>query len=196
MSPQSTILLAAVITEGLLIVVSYLVMGLWDLPLTWGASFFNVAVGALAVAPPMVLNETLWRAFGPQPQSVYGQFIREIVIPLCKQVQATTAIALSILSGFGEELFFRGVLHEWTTSHLGLIASAILTSFLFSYVHFIGQVKRFGKLLPLYAVMGLYLWFVCIITGSLVAAVVAHGLYNFSAILITRRRIAVEARAR
>jgi membrane protease YdiL (CAAX protease family) len=195
MAPQTTILLAALVTEGLLVIVSYVAIGLWDLPLTWGLSASSIAVGVAAVIPPVLLNELLWRVYGTRPGSVYGKFIREVILPLCKQVQRPTAVALAILSGFGEELFFRGVLHELTATNFGLLASAIITSILFAYVHFIGQVRRFGKLLPLYTGMGLYLWTVCIVSHSLIAAIVAHSLYNFTAIAITRHRLSIERRA-
>jgi membrane protease YdiL (CAAX protease family) len=86
---------------------------------------------------------------------------------------------LAILSGFGEELFFRGVFNGLLSSTVGLLPAALLSSFLFAYVHFIGQVKRFGGLLPLYTLVGLYLWLIHLYHGSLLMVMITHGVYNF-----------------
>mgnify|MGYP003345214224 CR=1 FL=1 len=69
---------------------------------------------------------------------------------------------------------------------MGQLFAALVSSTLFAYVHFIGNLKRFGGMLPLYTFVGLYLWAVMQLTGSLSAAMVAHGVYNFLAIVLIR----------
>jgi membrane protease YdiL (CAAX protease family) len=43
-------------------------------------------------------------------------------------------------------------------------------------------------MIPLYTGVGLYLWVVVAATGSLAAAMVTHGAYNFLAILMIRHK--------
>jgi hypothetical protein len=195
-SSPTTIFIAALITEGLLIIVSYVVSGLMDVPVIWGADPLLVVLGALAAFPLLWMNHFAWRWAEKRPDSLYARFSREIVVPLCKQVKPPLALVLGVLSGFGEELFFRGVLNSLVTDELGAVVSAISTSVLFAYVHFIGQERRFGGMIPLYSAVGLYIWTLVTLTGSLTAAMVCHGLYNFLAIVSIRKEVSKAAPSR
>jgi membrane protease YdiL (CAAX protease family) len=95
---------------------------------------------------------------------------------------------LALLSGFCEEIFFRGVLNQALFPRFGIISAALISSFLFAYIHFIGQTRRFGGMLPLYTAIGVYLWFENSITGSLWSVALTHVVYNFVAIVWIRWR--------
>jgi membrane protease YdiL (CAAX protease family) len=53
-------------------------------------------------------------------------------------------------------------------------------------VHFVGLVRTFGGMLPLYTAVGLYFWALHYWTQSLFAVTVTHATYNLCAILWVR----------
>ena len=92
---------------------------------------------------------------------------------------------ICLLAGIGEEILFRGfifiaIFEFWPWGleyHLNIIAAIAISSFLFGLGH---------SVTPLYVVIAgllgaafslVFLW-----TGSLIAPIVAHGLYDFYAI--------------
>lgn len=187
MKPSLTIFAAALATEGLLIIVSYIFAGLLEAWPHWNASLPNLVLGSALALPLLIMNHVLWRLTRSRPDSVYARFSRQIVVPLCKQVSPPLALFLALASGFGEEIFFRGVANVIASEYLGLLGAALVTSVLFAYVHFIGNVSRFGGMIPLYSLVGLYLWFAVFLTDSLFVAFATHAAYNFLAILWVRR---------
>jgi membrane protease YdiL (CAAX protease family) len=186
MSTTYHILTAAVVTEGLLVIIAFIFAGLFEVSVHWHQSWLLCAVGVVAALPLLFLNNLLWRWSVSHPESVFARFSRTVIIPLCKQVTPGLAAALAVMSGFGEELFFRGVLNAIVTEHLGLVTAAVLTSVLFAYVHFVGLVKTFGGMLPVYTAVGLYFWALHYWTQSLFAVTVTHATYNFCAIVWVR----------
>jgi membrane protease YdiL (CAAX protease family) len=186
MRASFAIIAAAAATEGLLVIVSYIFAGLLEVWPNWNASLTQCALGVALAVPLLIMNELLWRFSLTRPGSVYARFSREVVVPLCKQLTPGLALLVALASGFGEELFFRGVLNQVAIANLGPTAAALITSSLFAYVHFIGNVKRFAGMLPLYSAVGLYLWFVEHYSGSLCAVFVTHAAYNFVTIVRIR----------
>ena len=187
MNGATTIFAAALASEGLLVIVSYIISGLFGLEVAWNSSLSTALLGVSFALPLLIGNHFLWRWSLTAPNSVYARFSRQVVVPLCKQVSPPLACMLGLMSGFGEEIFFRGALNQLAINHLGVYAAAALTSVLFAYVHFIGNEKRFGGMIPLYTFVGLYLWAINHCTGSLFCAFVTHAAYNFFAILWIRR---------
>jgi membrane protease YdiL (CAAX protease family) len=195
MTPSLTIFAAALATEGLLIIVAYIFAGLFSAWPFWNASFTNLIIGVLLALPLLVMNHLIWKATLSHPDSVYARFSRQIVVPLCKQVSPPLALFLALASGFGEEIFFRGVANIIAIEHAGPLGAALATSVVFAYVHFIGNVSRFGGMIPLYTVVGLYIWCAWLLTNSLFVAFILHASYNFLAILWVRQMAASRARA-
>ena len=181
------ILIAAVISEGLLLGLALALVYLANLTIEWNWSKRALTLGLLLTLPPLAVNHLLWRYCDRNPDSIYGRFSREIIVPLCKNMHVSLAATVALLSGMCEELFFRGALNYLCISYLGIIGACITTSALFAAMHFIGNFKRYGGMLPLYTVMGVYLWFAHSSTGSLAAVALLHALYNF--IVITTVRI-------
>lgn len=99
-------------------------------------------------------------------------------------IDSQEALALAVLSGFAEELFFRGAVQGAFTSHGWLWAA-----FLFALLHTgPGRAYRVWTLFAFLAGLvfgGLTAW-----SGNLLAAVVAHTLVN----AINLRRLALEGR--
>ena len=182
------ILAAALVSEGLLFILSVVLVWTLGIELTWGVSFSTALTGLLLAIAPLSLNLYLWKRTIASPHSVYARLSREIITPLCRQISIPTAISVAILSGWCEEYFFRGALPGVITRYTGPALSCVLSSFLFAAIHFIGSFKRFGGMLPLYTIMGMYMWFANHLTGSLFCAAVLHGSYNLAAILQVKFR--------
>lgn len=182
------ILIAALISEGLLAVLGLLVVGALAIEVRWDISPRMAAYGVGLALAPLLLNYYLWRRTRDYPDSVYSRFSREIIDPLCRQISIPTAISVAILSGWCEEYFFRGALSGAITHYLSPLWACAISSVLFAAIHFIGNFKRFGGMMPLYTVMGIYMWLVAYLSGSLFCAAVLHGSYNLAAILQVKLR--------
>lgn len=186
MSTSFHILSAAVVTEGLLIIISFIFAGLFDVTIHWRASWALLALGISSAIPLLVVNHLLWRWSRNHPTSVYARFSETVIVPLCRQITPLVAVLLAAMSGFGEELFFRGVFNSIIATNLGLLPAAALTSIVFAYVHFVGLVKKFGGLLPLYSAVGLCFWLLHYWTDSLFTVTITHATYNLCAIIWVR----------
>jgi len=186
MPVKRAILTAAIVTEGLLVGVSLGIGALCGIPIQCESSWEAVLIGAAMAFPLLALNHILWRRSLAHPTSVYARFSREVIVPLCQQVTVPMALLIAILSGFAEELLFRGVLNSLIERHAGALMAALVTSTLFAAVHFVGLFKRFGGMIPLYTAVGLYLWLLHRELHSLIAVMVTHGVYNFAAIVLIR----------
>ncbi len=90
-------------------------------------------------------------------------------------------LAVSIVAGIAEELLFRAVIQQSLAAHLPTVAALIVTNLIFALAH---------AITPVYAVlafaMGTVLSLVFLLSGSLIAAALTHGIYDFIALLIYR----------
>lgn len=157
------------------------------LSLRWNTTAYTLSVGAIAALPLLTLNHLLWRWSLRNPDSIYAHFSNDVVVPLCKRLSATDALLIGALSGIGEEMLFRGALNQIIIRWGGESVALILTSLAFAYVHFVGNMKRFGGMVPLYTAVGVLLWVLWRLTDSLAAVAVTHGIYNTCAIVLIRR---------
>lgn len=169
-------LLTAITVYGLLAVAAVLWSGLrgdwspWDadtawLPLGHGARVAvslggGVLVAALTIAATRVLvRRANWA------RRLHTDF-RALLGPL----GGTEIAAYALLSGFAEELFFRGAMQPT----LGVA----LTSLVFGAVHF-GPTRRFWVWTVWAGVMGLVFGALVALTGNLYGAVLAHLVINY-----------------
>lgn len=88
---------------------------------------------------------------------------------VAKDLSGTGIVVLAILSAFGEELLFRGLLHAW----LGLVPQALI----FGLVHQITGKSRWVWI-TWATLMGFLLGGVFELTGSLLGPIVAHAVIN------------------
>jgi membrane protease YdiL (CAAX protease family) len=150
-----------------------------------------VARGLLATVPMLV---AFW--FLVHSKSLLVQQLREQVEWLVGEMfpmgNVSQFALVAALAGVGEELLFRGVvqtkLGEWTTPGIGLL----LASLLFALAH------ALSTLYFLFAiVVGGFLGWLAMYYHDLVAPMVAHGLYDFIALVYLSRssRAARSARA-
>lgn len=184
---RGSILAVAVISEAVLVLIAYLLAYFFSLDIAWSPAPRAFAIGVAAAFPLLIGNHLLWRWTQMNPDSVYARFSREVVVPLCRRVTPSQALWIGILSGLGEEALFRGSLNLLLIRWSGLWIALLVSSVTFAWIHFIGSLKRYGGMIPLYSAVGGVLWLVWFLTDSLTAAATTHATYNFLAILSIRR---------
>ncbi|MCS7238036.1 MAG: CPBP family intramembrane metalloprotease [Thermoguttaceae bacterium] len=181
--------LLGVALEGGLVLVGIVLAQLFSLPHPIAAMTLTstaVVWGILGAIPPLALLALFFR--------IPLRFLREIIsiietffVPLLRHWSLGQIALLSALAGFGEEVFFRGVMQHVLQGPgdaavdrwLGIIGAGIL----FGLFHAVSP----GYLLFATA-MGIYLGGLYFFTGNLLTAVIAHGVYDFLACLYLLRR--------
>ena len=173
----------AVVTEGglgvLAIVFGWLV-GLNPLELVVG-DWWALAWGSLAAFPmlgALALSERLpfW------PFNDIADVVDGVLRPLFAKSTVAELAVISALAGIGEELLFRGLIQEglsrWIGEPMGVWIALVLASALFGLLH-----PMNGAYMLLAAVMGFVLGGLWIATGNLLIPIVAHGVYDFLALV-------------
>lgn len=145
----------------------------WTLEgLVWGtlATLPLLAMLALCLFIP-------WR-----PMRELLRVVDELIVPLFRQTSLPVLAIIAALAGFGEEMLFRGVLQtglaDWIGGSAGVWVSLAVISLLFGLVHSITTTYAL-----LAALIGLYLGWLWIATGNLLVPILAHGLYDFVALV-------------
>jgi membrane protease YdiL (CAAX protease family) len=187
----------AVLFEGGLVFVALGLGWLFRIDVLGGLrpSAAAAVAGLVAAVPPFVLLLATERIrFGPLER--IKELVLETLGPSLAACKWYDVVLLATLAGFGEELLFRGVVQVlierwaagWTTSgDWSWAAGLILSNVIFGLLHFIT---------PTYAVlaglMGVYFGLLLNVTGShsLLAPILAHGLYDYLAFLVLIRATA------
>ena len=169
----------AILFEGGLLVAA-LVLGWWlDHPpleqvhLSWEA----VTWGILATLPLLLIMAYCTRSRWPPLRSLLREVQQEIV-PLFAGCSTLQLALISILAGVAEEVLFRGFIQTALADlvHPGWALTA--ASLLFGLGHWIT---------PTYAILagiiGGYLGWVTMASDNLLVAILAHGLYDFAALM-------------
>ena len=90
-------------------------------------------------------------------------------------------LAVAVVAGISEELLFRAVIQQSLAAHLPTLTALVITNLVFALLH---------AITPTYAVlafvMGVVLSLVFLLSGSLIAAALTHGIYDFIALLVFR----------
>ena len=185
--PAGPLVVIALATEGLLAVAALLWIRLRGLPcppfdLKW-------LPGLIAALPLLALNFFLLRLAARGKWPALQQLMDEAIRPLCSGLGPFPAALVSLSAGIGEELFFRAALNAELSSQLGCWAGVSLSSLLFAIVHFVGQLRLYLGLIPLYCAIGLYLSLLVSWQQSLVPAILCHALYNYVVILYVRHGV-------
>jgi uncharacterized protein len=182
-APRSDGFRMAVLVEGGLAVLALILAAIFHVPLrdrfpAGGPQLGWAVARGLAATLPM-LAVFWWLTHSNHPTL---RQLREQVDWLIGQMFPGAGVAqfalIALLAGVGEELLFRGVvqtkLGEWTTPIMGLA----ITSLLFGLAH------ALSKLYLLFAVaVGGYLGWLALDYNDLVAPMIAHGLYDFIALV-------------
>jgi hypothetical protein len=172
------ITILAVLTEGALAFAAVAASGVTGHPIQIGPWPAGIVAGVAAAVALAGVNFWALEHAPPIPAiRVLRDVVDTILIPTFCAVRLYEAAIIAIAAGVGEELLFRGVIQrEW-----GIVAASLL----------FGAAHTGGRALVLFgcwaALMGLVLGAVAAITGGIVAPVVAHTVYDFTAILYVQR---------
>jgi membrane protease YdiL (CAAX protease family) len=176
---RSLILLPGIVLEGGLGLLAWLLGWLLDQPVLshwrWNA---RDAVLGLPASLPLLAAFVLCVRWPVGPLARIKQFTDEFIRPLFAPCTVFDLALLSLLAGVGEELLFRGVLQPAFGSWFGVWPGLLAASALFGLLHLVT---------PAYAVMagvmGAYLGWVFLATDNLLVVMIAHGFYDFLALL-------------
>jgi membrane protease YdiL (CAAX protease family) len=177
----------AVAVEGGLALVALILAWVFHVPLRekfappWSPLGLAVVRGLLATLPMLIVFWLLVNSSWPRLRELREQ-VDWLVTEMFPAGSAAQFAMVAALAGVGEELLFRGVLQtklsEWTTPAIGLV----LASLLFGLAH------ALSKLYFAFAVaVGLFLGWLTLAYNDLVAPMVAHGLYDFLALVYLLR---------
>jgi uncharacterized protein len=180
----------AVIFEGSLVLVALALGWIFRIDVLSGLQpgVISAAIGLSGAIPPfalLLLAERLRIAALERIKKI----LLETLGPWLLACRWYDVIVLAVIAGIGEEFLFRGALQplfeRWTVSSgWGGACGLILSNLIFGLLHFIT---------PTYAIlaglMGLYFGLLLDVTEprSLLAPILAHGLYDYLAFLVLIR---------
>jgi sodium transport system permease protein len=154
-------------------------LGKWD----WRATFklygprpATIVAGALlgvGLVPIVVLLSGLQQQFWPQSPEMQ-KLIKEMIEPSLKAHPIFTAALVGLLAGVFEELLFRGPIQSALMRKSRPWVAITIAAFLFAAAH----LDLHG--MPIRMLLGMILGWVVWRTGSIVPAMILHGLYDAS----------------
>ena len=185
---------AAALTTVLVTQAGFAALGWWlagkvglDLAGALDPSLESIALGVgaafafyLGVLASRRLLPGVWRDLDVLVRKIYGESGLPLAWP--------AILALSAAAGIGEELLFRGALQGWLAQDWPLALAIAVPSIGFAILHpysraYVAYAFVIGCLLGL-----LFAW-----SGSLLAAVIAHGLYDVLALARLRRELSTRS---
>jgi membrane protease YdiL (CAAX protease family) len=153
----------------------------WDPP--------GVALGVAAALPMLALLVVCVRAPW-RPFLRIRAFVEQVVRPLFRDCTLADLALIAFLAGLGEELLFRGLLQEGLAGWLGPWPALAVAALLFGLMH---------PITPAYAVLallaGAYLGWTYLASGNLLVPILAHALYDFTALVYLLRKSTSEPAA-
>jgi uncharacterized protein len=173
--------------EFSLLLLAALVAWALDVPL-FGDLHWNLRdlfLGIAATGPLLLAFYWLLQSSAPALQRI-RMFLDTGLRPAMGHWTVPQLALISILAGICEETLFRSVLQGGLSRELGIPAGLMLSSVVFGVCHWITHTYAL-----LAALVGLYLGALWLLTGNLLAPIVAHALYDFVALTwLLRRRVA------
>ncbi|MGE3808986.1 MAG: lysostaphin resistance A-like protein [Gemmataceae bacterium] len=140
-----------------------------------------VGIGLLACVPMFGLFLfCLWCPW--RPFARIREVADEFLTPLFAGLNWFDLLLLSAAAGLGEEMLFRGFIQAGLARPFGEHAGLLLASIIFGLMHLV--TPAYGVLAT---IMGIYLGLVWLYAGNLLSVVVAHGVYDFIALLVLVR---------
>lgn len=182
-SDRRALLLLAVAVEGGLAVAALPLGWLLGIPvwetLRW--TWLDAALG-LAFSLPMLILFGVCLNSPFESLRPIRDFLNQVIYPLFAPLSLAELALICVLAGLGEEWFFRALVQGGLAQWLGPWPALLLASLLFGLAH---------AITPTYALLataiGLYLGGCWLLTGNLLAPVIAHGFYDFVALVYLLR---------
>lgn len=145
----------------------------------------DLAWGLVATLPLMALAAAIL-AIRWEPLIRLTTFVLDHIAPLLSGASWPQLICLAAAAGFCEELLFRGLIQQlpsvWIPGTVGLAVGVAASAVLFGLAH-----AMTVSYLVLATLISMYFSTISILSGSLVAAMVAHGTYDLIAIVMILR---------
>lgn len=139
-----------------------------------GDSFWlGLVLGVLAAGLTVSLGLLAYRLV-----PVMRRISEELAPALVDPADRTSLVLLSVFSGVGEEVFFRGAVQQ----EFGLVVASLL----FGAVH-VGPDRRYLVWTAWAVLAGFLFGYLYLATGGLLAPVVAHTLHNATSFLLWKR---------
>jgi membrane protease YdiL (CAAX protease family) len=189
LAQPSLITAIALAAEGGLVALALLIGSWWGhdpwVNLRWSSSalianLIAIAWGAVA-AVPIIAGLIVVDRWPPRFLSPLKESVERDVIPLFAHAGLAEFTLISLAAGIGEELFFRGLLQQGLASELpapwGVPLALVVGSLAFGVCHWLN--REYALVATL---IGFYLGLLLIVTGSLLAPIVAHALYDLVAL--------------
>ncbi len=150
------------------------VPALGQLRFTWSA----VLWGSLGTLPPLA---ALWWCLNTRfpPCVRLVRAVREKLFPIIGRRKPADYAIISLAAGVGEEALFRGFLQTALAGWLGPVPGVAIAGITFGLCHPL----TFAYIVAA-SLAGAYLGILLIVTGNLLAPMLAHGIYNFAAFLV------------
>ena len=176
---QKNFALIAAAFEGSLVAVAIALGWLLGRPplVTFRFDLYDALLGLAATLPPLgVFWLCLKLPIGPL--RTITRFLDEMLVPMFRDCGVVQLAILAALAGLGEEMLFRGIVQAtaaaWIGGPHGLVLGLLIAAVLFGLLH---------AVTPTYAVLagliGLYLGWLWLAVGNLLAPIVVHALYDF-----------------
>jgi membrane protease YdiL (CAAX protease family) len=178
------LIILAILFEGSLAPLALLLGWLLGQPalagFAWRAE--DVLLGVLATLPMLGLF-VLAQTWPVGPFRAIHKFFEEEARPILSVCQWPDLALIALAAGVGEEMLFRGVFQGVLSRWLGLWWGWGAASVLFGLLHPITP-----GYIVLATLLGAYLGALWIYSGNLLSVMVAHGLYDFLALLYLLRK--------
>jgi membrane protease YdiL (CAAX protease family) len=151
----------------------------------WPEAGRSLLVGLAAVLP-MLAGLFLIDRYPVGPLRELKEFVDRHVVPLFQNTSVAQLALIALVAGIGEELLFRGLvqhaLSEWIGPPQGVWLGLAVASVIFGICHWLTRTYA-----VLAGLIGIYLGLLLVVTGSILAPMVAHGVYDFVALIYLRR---------
>jgi membrane protease YdiL (CAAX protease family) len=174
----------ALATYGVMAGLSALAIWWWRLPVGAVADLGGAIGWGLAAALPLMALLLVFDRWPPRLLAPLKHSVDRQVVPLLARLSIFEFLVISLAAGCGEELLFRGVLQQGLAHALAyfevryaVAASVLLAGAIFGVCHWLNWQYALVA-----GVVGAYLGWVYVATGSLAAPVTAHAAYDFFAL--------------
>ena len=196
--PPHKLLTLGIIVEGGLVILALTLawFGLWDhsQPLDdllegWNAWKTPVLTGCIATIP-MLGYLVLFHFWKPTFYRPMQQFVEKKLKPMFQGSSLVQLLVLSLMAGFGEELFFRWCLQGGLTQLLvpslgaavAIAIGVVSASLVFGACHWVNA--TYGVTTTL---VGIYLGMLMVWSGSWLVPAISHALFDFVAMIYIAR---------
>lgn len=180
---RRALLVSTVAVEGAIFLAAALLLWLTGLSPELSATPSHIALGATVGLVMAVCAAPLMRADWVILRRLRKDF--DLVIALFSKSSWIELALFSLLAGVAEETLFRGVMQTWLEPLAGPTVAIVAVAVVFGLVHAISRPYVIFAF-----VLGLILGALFYFSRSLAAAMTAHAVYDFAALLYGTRVVA------